>query len=402
MSKKKVAIVGAGYGGITAMRALMQRDDLEIMLFDCNPFHYLQTDVYDYIANKTTIADITVSLVSFTNYYCKKVLFLQRFIETIDFESKMIHTNQGEAIGYDYIILGVGSRTFFPKQIEGLSEYTHGVKSVSHAFEFKQKFEQEMYQKVQNEGTCSLEPDFNIVIGGGGLSGVEIAAAMSEYSQSFFANSGYVCGGVSVYVIEGSPHILNGLDDYLVQKSTEKLQSLGIKIITGKYITKVTKNHVYLSDGTKLRMSFMIWTGGVAASALAEKLNVEKNGRNQIVVNDYLQINGYKDAFAIGDVAQINGEDGKQLPPTAHLAELSAKKAVKNITSLIDNKPLDASHIKLQGVLVALGGKDCAAMLFRHLRFRGKVAYWLKDFVSSSYKAPLRFRCKQGLAGKCH
>jgi NADH dehydrogenase len=120
--KKKVIIIGGGYGGVRAAKALAKHKELEILLLDSKPYHYLQTDVYDFIANKTTITDISVSLV--TLFYDGSVNFLQRKVSKIIPSENKILTSIGEELSYDYLITANGSRTFFPSFIEGLIFYS--------------------------------------------------------------------------------------------------------------------------------------------------------------------------------------------------------------------------------------------------------------------------------------
>lgn len=397
--KKKVVIVGGGYGGLKALVEFENRNDVEIILIDRHPYHYLQTDVYDFIANKSNITDVAISLVTLTSYHCGKVQFVQSKVTDFDFSSQSVKLENGESISYDYLVIAVGSRTFFPSQIEGLKENSHGVKSLKWAFLFKQRFEQAMHKKVEEEGSCSIDPDFNIVIGGAGLSGVEIAAAMSEYSQSFFRHSGYSCGGINVYLVEGSPTIMHGMDSYLIKTTEKKLKNLGVKILTGVRIQKVNENSVELSDGKKIGMNFMVWTGGIKASPVLESVNVEKNSRNHLLVDDHFRVSGFSNVFAIGDCTEIKDKNGKIIPPTAQLAEISGTLTGKNICSLLDGKEPKhkVDEINFQGVLVAVGGKDCVAYLLNKFRFSGLPAFLVKKLVCLGYKEPLVAKCRVGM-----
>jgi NADH dehydrogenase len=396
--RKKVLIIGGGYGGIRAARALEKHPELEVTLIDSHPYHYLQTDVYDFIANKTTITDISVSLI--TLFYDSNVSFLQRKITRIAPAQNKIITACGEELSYDYLIIANGSRTFFPSFVEGLKEHAHGVKSIKRAFEFKLKFEEAIYKKVESEGSCSLNPDFNIVIGGGGLSGVEIAAAMAEYSQRFFAMSGYACGGISVYLIEASSDILNGLDGYLVEKSRKRLEKLGVNIITGNKILKVEEHCVHLSNNMTIPMNFMIWTGGIEVRKI-DGDGFEYNQRGQLKVDECLRVKGFDNVFAIGDCAEIVNLDGKVLAPTAMLAEFSADIAAHNIIASKDGKNLKEVDFELPGVLVALGGYFTAGIIYG-VKLSGFIGFLVKQMVSHMYKWPLTRQCKKALAKSCH
>ncbi len=397
--KKRVVIAGGGYGGLKALDALQHRKDLEIILIDKNPYHYLQTDVYDFIANKTNITDVAISLVTLSSYYCGKVQFVQSKVTGFDFKTNKVFLENDVTIEYDYVIVALGSRTFFPHQIEGLHDYAHGIKSLKWAFLFKQRFEQAMLKKVEEEGSCSIDPDFNIVVGGAGLSGVEIAAAISEYSQTFFKHSGYACGGINVYLVEGAPTILTGLDPYLIKTTEKKLKALGVKIYTNVRIQKVNQHSVELSDGRNIQMNFMVWTGGIKAAPVLESVDAPKNARNNLTVDDFFRIGEHKNAFAVGDCTEIKTKEGRMVPPTAQLAEISGTLVGKNISLMIDGKEPKhtAEEIDFKGVLVAVGGTDGVAFLMNRFRFSGYIAFLVKKMVCVGYREPLISKCKIGV-----
>jgi NADH:ubiquinone reductase (H+-translocating) len=392
-AKKKVIIVGGGYGGIRAARALAKQTTLEVTLIDAKPYHYMQTDVYDFIANKSTITDISVSLV--TLFFDTGVNFLQRKVTRIVSSVNKLITDTGEELFYDYLIVANGSRTYFPGFIEGLAEHAHGVKSVKRAFEFKIKFEQAICKKVESEGICGLNPDFNIVIGGGGLSGVEIAAAMSEYSERFFAMGGFACGGISIYLIEASPEILNGVDSVLVKKSRKRLESLGVNIITGDRILKVDAHSVYLGSSKVVPMNFMIWTGGIEVRRI-DGDGFVYNQRSQIKIDEYSRAIGFENIFAIGDCAEVINTKGKVLAPTAMVAEFGADVAAYNIIAMSSGKELKKIEFDLPGMLIALGGY-CTVGILYGVRIGGILGYIAKRAVSYIYKLPLITRCKKSL-----
>lgn len=396
--KKKVLIIGGGYGGIRAAHNLSKNSEFEITIIDSRPYHYLQTDVYDFIANKTTITDISVSLV--TLFYNSDINFLQRKIVKIVPNDNKIITSLGEELAYDYLVVANGSRTFFPSFIEGLSEHAHGVKSLKRAFEFKQKFEEAIYKKVESEGVCELNPDFNVVIGGGGLSGVEIAAATAEYSERFFALGGYACGGIAIHLIEASPTILPGIDEYLMRKSKKRLEDLGVNIITGDKILKVDEHAVHLASGKSIAMNFMIWTGGVEVRRI-DGDGFSYNQRGQLKIDEYSMVQGFDNVFAIGDCAEVVNTKGKTLAPTAMVAEFGADVAAHNIEALANKKELKKIEFDLPGMLVALGGFYTVGIVYG-VKLGGIMGYLAKKAVSHMYKWPLTQKCKKSLVQSCN
>ncbi|MFA6397027.1 MAG: FAD-dependent oxidoreductase, partial [Sulfurimonas sp.] len=170
MQTAHVVIIGGGYGGIRAIEHLSKNSNIRITLIDKNSYHYMQPEVYDFIANKVDMSHVMIDLPSLcksfglVNFLCDEVI-------GIDKQSAMVSTSTGN-IPYDYLIIATGSRTYFPDFIPGLREYTHGVKSIPAALNFKQQFERALLNRIETQTHgCDVEP-FNIVIGGAGLSGV--------------------------------------------------------------------------------------------------------------------------------------------------------------------------------------------------------------------------------------
>ncbi len=396
---KRIVIAGGGYGGVALVRKLANHSDIQVYLIDMNPFHFLQPEVYNFIANRYYLSQVIVDLFSFCRGVGKNVQFINDKVVGVDFEKNRVICESVE-IEYDYLVLAVGSRTFFPP-IEGLREYASGVKTLDKSLEFKQKFEREIYNRIKAEGTCPVDKykRFNIVVGGGGLAGVEIAAEMAAYSIDFYRRAGFICEGVTITLVEALPTILYGLDKFLVETAYRRLTNLGVKIVTGKKIVKVEKNSVILEDGSSEYMDFLIWTGGIVGSSLLEKLNIETNRKRQAIIDEYFRVKGLKNVFAVGDCAEIRDlETGNILPPTAQLAIISGNIVGENLIRIIEGEKPVRKNPKLKGIISALGGKYGAGVLNMgvKLKIKGYPAYLLKEAVFKQYKMPLKKIAKTG------
>lgn len=383
----KVVIVGGGYGGLRAVEKLVKQKDIEIVLIDKNPYHYLQTEAYGYIAGNFDICDITVDIKSWCEGFSKDIHFIQDECIGIDTTAKTIQTTM-QTMSYDELILATGALTNFPSFIKGLEEYSHGVKVLSRAYEFKTQFEEIIYQKVKN----SDHEEFNIVIGGAGLSGVEIAAEMAYISQKFITSIGIKKGNIHIYLIEAYNSILNGMDSYIVQNTMERLENLGVKVMTNSFIDSVSKNAVHLKTGQNIPFDFMIFTGGIRAIGVNDILDVKKNRLNQFIVDEYLHIEGFNDVYAIGDCAEIRNLKGEILPPTSQIAEQCASVVAKNILKKLDNQPLNKYDGKMDGMFVALGGEYAVGTMFDVIKMKGYLAYLMKKFITKSYHYGLKLR----------
>jgi NADH dehydrogenase len=299
-------------------------------------------------------------------------------------------------IPYDQLIIATGSRTYFPPFIQGLREYTHGVKSVPSALDFKQKFERSLLNRIeaQSQG-CEVKP-FNIVIGGAGLSGVEIAAEMAAYANHFYKNGNFGCRGVDVYLIDAYESILFGMDPFLIQSSHERLVQLGVHVWHNNRISEVRENQILLDNNKTLDFEFMIFTGGITASTLTQFLGFETNPKGHLIVDHYLNIPNHPNIYAIGDITNAVDEEGKFIPPTAQLAERGAEHAVRNIFRSLQGKEKQPFRFKNQGVMIALGGEYGAGLLPGGIKIKGYLAYLIKKAIFYFYSSPLRRRSAIG------
>ena len=391
MKTNKIIVIGAGYAGLRAIENLSKNKNNEIILFDKSPYHYMQTEVYDFIANENDFSNITVDLFTFCAGFNNNVTFYKQEITNVDFNNKKVITNI-QRYSYDYLIIAVGARTRFFDNIIGLKEYAHGIKALHRALYFKQKFEKSLLGKIEDEG--SYCKPINIVITGGGLSGVEIAAQMASFSKEFYKRNHFLCRKLNIMIIEAFSQILNGIDNTLVEQSVQRLQELDVEIRYDSKVIEVKKESVHLSNGEILPMDFMINTAGIEPNALVATLKLEKNERGYIKINDYLQSPISPSVFAIGDCTNISYKDSP-VPQTADVAEQMAEHCAKNISNLIKNKPLVKHTIKSRGVLIALGRKYAVAKVFG-FNITGYPAYIMKKIIEKMYAKSLDIRSAKG------
>jgi NADH:ubiquinone reductase (H+-translocating) len=392
---ERVVIVGGGYAGIYALRELVKNKNIKITLIDKHTYHNLQPEVYDLIANKSNFADVTIDLTTLCMGFNHPHLEYKNLkVREIDQNAKKIFTEEQEIVEFDYLIMAAGTRTYFPTQIPGLNS-ADDIKKLHRAITFKQHFEQQLFEKIKNEAKqCA---DTHIVVVGAGLSGVEIAAEMAYYSNKFFKRGNFSCDNLKISLISSPATILPGLSKKLINISQERLKSLGINIITNTKLEKCEDGFAYLSNGTKIHHSFLVFTGGIEASTITSELeDVAKNSKGQIIVNEFMQTDKYENIFAIGDIAEIKNKEGEIMPPNVTIARISGTDAGKNVLRMIAGKGLIASNPKLDGILIALGGNYAAGDIMGLLTVKGRLAHEIKKYVFSSYRKPLIKLIKKG------
>ncbi len=389
-----VVILGGGYSGIYALKELVSEKNIKITLIDKHTYHNLQPEVYDFIANKANIADVTIDLSSLCSGFEHPFLEYRNLrVTDIDYEQKKIFTQEKETISFDYLVIATGTRTFFPKSIEGLSN-TDDIKKLHRALYFKQNFEKQLFTKVEDEAKkCDKT---HIAVVGAGLSGVEIASEMAYYAKKFFKRGSFPCDNFKISLISSKNTILPGFDTKIISMSSKRLKDLDINIITDTKMQSCDKEYLYLTNGTTLRYSFIIFAGGIEAANLILRSNLSKNKKGQILVDETLKVNGFEKIFAVGDIAQIKDKKGDIMPANVTIARASGQTAAKNIIRLINNETPKACNPKLEGTLIALGGKYAVCDLYGILKVRGFIGYLIKQYVFFRYKFPLLKFVKKG------
>ncbi|OIP53884.1 MAG: pyridine nucleotide-disulfide oxidoreductase [Helicobacteraceae bacterium CG2_30_36_10] len=393
----KVLVIGGGYGGLRAIESLQDQNDIEIILVDQNPYHYLQTEAYGYIAGQLDVHDIAIDLQSWCEGF-KRVKFIQTKITSVDFKAKVVYS-QDEEITFDYAILAVGARTNFFSFIEGLRENSYGVKFLNRAFNFRKEFENLLYNKL-NTKLSEKGQKFNIAIGGAGLSGVEVAAEMAYVLNNYEKTIGVRAKDINIYLIDASATILPGTSSFIIKNTKKRLEKLGVKILINAFISKVDSKKISFKEGEDLEYCFMIFTGGIKAPPLNEAIDCEKNRINQLVVDKTLNVSGYKNVFAIGDCVEMRDEHSKILPPTAQSAERSAEYVAKAIKTRIEKKEPEPFKANIMGMFVALGGKYAVGEVFKFIKVQGYTAYLLKKAITYGYYKGLKPRINTGFKNR--
>jgi len=396
---KKVLVIGGGYGGLRAIESLYKYDDIAITLIDKNPFHYLQTEAYGYIAGRFDVHEVAIDLKNWCEGFKERVTFVHSEVTSVDFEEKMVSLMDEEKLQYDYLIIATGAKTHFFSFIEGLRENSFGVKSLERAHNFRVAFEDLIYKKLRHEEAYK-DGELNIAVGGAGLSGVEVAAEMAYVLETYSKTIGDTAKEIHIYLIDASETILPGMGKYSIEKTHKRLESLGVKILTGAFINSVDESHIFFKNGEKLHYNFMIFTGGIKASELNYDMQTQKNDINQLIASEELNVQGHKEVFAIGDCVEIKDNEGNVLPPTAQIAEKSAEYVAKTIRKRIDGVRSEAFDADVQGIFIALGGKYAVGEVFKFIKVKGYVAYLLKKAITHAYYLGLRLRINTGFKNR--
>lgn len=389
---KRIVILGAGFGGLRAAIVLgkksreLRKKGYQITLIDRNSYHTYTPLLYEISTTSKETANY-LDLKSVTTYPIEKSLkglsveFIESEIKNINVAKSTIELEKN-SIPYDYLILALGSETNF-FNIPGLQEKALELKSFYDAV----KIRDAVWEMV--EGTAQNEM-VDIVIGGAGSTGVELAGEIQEW-LSQLKKEGYRCR-TSVTLIDGAPNILSSFDPQIIKIASGRLKKLGTSILTEEKIEKVEDNKAYLASGRIVSFDLLIWTGGVKANSVVEKLPIKYEEQGRIGVRGELlcaleksdlEVEGK--VYGIGDIVCVHNSDGKPVPMVARAAIIQGTIAAKNIVIEIKGKK---SYLKYNPkeypYIVPIGGKYAIAKV-GPIIIAGFFGWILKGLVELNY-----------------
>lgn len=379
--KKRVVIVGGGLGGLRLAEDLYG-SGMQVVLIDKNNFHQFPPLIYQ-IAS----AGIDPSSISFPfrQIFRKRKDFYFRMAEArmVDTEKKILQTSIGK-IDYDYLVLAAGATTNFfgNKNIE---EWAIPMKTVPEAMGLRNA----LLSNFERALTCATEEErqelLNVVIVGGGATGVEIAGALAEMRRYVipYDYPDMDSSLMHIYLIEAGDRLLAGLSQESSQKAYEFLKSMGVDIQFGKMVTDYRDHKVIMKDGTEIPTRTFLWVSGIRANAMPG-IDESHLGRGfRFKVDEYNHIPGVEDVFVIGDqclqtsdAAYPNGH-----PQVAQVAIQQAKNLAKNLKRIVrgaDSSELTAFRYKNLGSMATIG-RNKAVVEIGKFRSQGFFAWvlWL-------------------------
>jgi len=380
MSLHHVVILGGSYGGIATMRRLSKYHNIKVTLIDQHPYHFFQTEGYELISNTTGFDKTIVSLPALCANY-ENVTFYHRTVRSIDTAKQMILLND-DSLQYDTLVIALGSVTKRFECDKNVYNYSSGAKSLRGAVKLNQFFQDELYKRLESDQKA--KENFNIIIGGAGLSGIEIAAGMKDYFNRYYRNNALTCATIHIHLIASRQTVLHGMHDAIIKNASKRLETLCVKVHTQCRISFIHEHEVVLSNDTKIPFDFMILAGGTTTVPCLENLALEKNDKGQFIVDEYLHVKEKENIYIIGDSAALCDKKGNPLLPTAQTAIKSGELSDINIIHTLENKNLKKSNLKIQGIAIALGGKY-ASIDTGFFCIYGYPAYLIKKYIHCLY-----------------
>lgn len=368
---ERIVILGAGVAGLRVAQRLGRRlkpSEASIVLIDENDYHQFLYRIHEVCNHEYEDKEIIVPL---SRILSKRVDFRQASVQNIDAEGKTVTTDKGD-IPYDICVIALGSHvTYFG--IEGLEENSMTLTSFEAAKSIRARIH-ELFEKASETGK---PPE--ILIGGGGFTGVELAGELSDYLPILYERHNLGSSSPCVSIVEAMPTILTGWNEKQVLFAQNVLRTRGVEICLDDPVSRVTKNKVEMKSGKILEPDLFIWTGGVRGDP-ACGLGFQLKGR-RISIDEYCIAEGCENIFVAGDSAcAVDAGSGRPMPPTAHVAMIQGDLVGENIIATLKGSPMKKYVYNRAGEIVTLGKTNAMGDLFGFM-FSGPFAKFMKKVV---------------------
>ena len=359
--KKRIVIVGGGLGGLELAFKLVD-DDYQVVLVDKNNYHQFPPLIYQVASGGLEPSSISFP---FRRLFQGKKDFFFRMakVESVNTDKKKIKTTVGE-IDYDYLVLAFGAKTNFfgNKDIEAT---TLPMKSVSEAMRLRNTILRNLELALTEEDPARKQALMNIVVVGGGASGVEIAGAVAEMKKNIIARDypDLDSSQMHIYLVNAVDRLLSAMDPVSSKRAERDLKELHVHIRQPQFATEYKDGILKTSAGLEIPTQTVIWVSGICANTV-EGFPAESIGHaGRFLTDRFCRVKGVKDVYAIGDVSLVEGDEEYPLghPQLAQVAMQQAKTVAKNFKAMSKGKELKPFKYKNLGVMATIGRNHAVA-----------------------------------------
>ncbi|HBK83860.1 MAG TPA: FAD-dependent oxidoreductase, partial [Flavobacterium sp.] len=370
--KKKIIVIGGGFAGLQFLQNL-KKDVFDILLIDKLNHHQFQPLFYQVATSQIEPSSISFP---FRKIFQKRNDIRIRLtkVESIDSEQKKVVTPIG-SFDYDYLVIATGCKTnYFGNK--NIKKYSYSLKSTYQAITIRNSI-LENFEKLLNESEKDKDALFNIVVVGGGPTGVELAGAFAEIKRDILPKDFFRIdfSKMNIILLEGSPNTLNNMGEMARQTSSKYLADLGVIIKTQVFVTDYDGINLTMNNGEIIKSKHVIWAAGVTGNILKGLPPESITPTNRYVVNRKNQIEGTDGIFAIGDIAYMETPKyPKGHPQVANVAINQGKLLANNLLAIIENKKAKDYEYTDLGSMATIG-RNKAVVELPFIKFKGYLAW---------------------------
>jgi len=377
--KKRVVIVGCGFGGLTLARKL-KNSGYQVVVIDKHNYHQFPPLFYQVASAGLDASSILFPLRKiFQNY--KDYHIRKAEVKAIDSVNKKLITTGG-TIRYDYVVLAHGAtNSFFGS--EEMQKHSKAMKTIAEVIDLRNNLLMNFENALTVNSDIERDKYLKIVIIGGGPSGVEIAGALAEMNKHIIPKDypELRSNRPKIFLIEAADRLLNIMSQRSSLKAREFLEKSGVNVLTKTKVTGCDDENVYFDNGNSIKTNMIIWTAGIKGN-LIDGIGSEaytKTGR--IIVDRYNRVNGLQDIFALGDICFMTEEKyPKGHPQVAQVAIQQANLLARNLKSRLKDKPEKEFHYRDLGTMATIG-RHLAVVELPFIHSHGILGWYVWMFI---------------------
>ena len=367
----KVVIVGAGFAGLNAAKAL-KGAPVEITIIDRRNFHLFQPLLYQVAAAALNPSDIAYPIRSIFRRQPNVTAILLAEVTAIDLDRRVVRLDDDAEVAYEYLIIGAGAtHSYFGK--DEWARVAPGLKTIEDALHIRGRI-LAAFEAAERDPE-SADRLLTFVVVGGGPTGVELAGALIEIAVHSMEREFHAIdpGSARVILVEGADRVLPVYPEPLSESARRQLESLGVEVRTGAVVDVVDDFGVTLAGGERIEAANVLWAAGVKASSLGAGLGAERDRSGRVVVESDLSLPGHQEVFVVGDLAVVQG-----VPGVAPAAMQMGRHAGRGIKADLAGEARTGFRYRNKGSLATIGRARGVAH-FPWLDFSGFPAWfaWL-------------------------
>jgi len=394
VSRPHVVIVGAGFGGLAAAKAL-RRASVDVTLIDRRNHHLFQPLLYQVAPAALSPADVAAPIRSILSRQVNARVLLDT-VTGIDPAAREVRLEHGRSEPYDRLILATGARhSYFGR--DEWAQHAPGIKSIEDATAVRRNVLLALERAETESDAERRQALLSFVVIGGGPTGLEMAGAIAELARRSvsrdFRSITPHCS--RVILIEGGPRLLPSFPEALSAKAKRALERLGVEVRLNARVTGIGPGEVAIGE-EKIPSFTAVWAAGVTASPAAEWLGAEQDRAGRLVVDPFLRVPGQQDIFAIGDTVACAGPDGRPLPGVAPVAKQQGQYVAAAIAAGLQGRRVRAFRYRDYGNLATIG-RHHAVIDFGRVQLAGTAAWLIWCAAHIWFLVDFRSRLAVGL-----
>ncbi|NUN07605.1 MAG: NAD(P)/FAD-dependent oxidoreductase [Ignavibacteriaceae bacterium] len=388
--KKKVIIVGAGFGGLTAAKQF-DASTFEVTVVDKTNHHLFQPLLYQVATSVLSPGDIAIPIRSILSGY-KNVNVIMREVTGVDISNRRVLLSDRE-LDYDYLILAPGSRHSYLGN-DHWEKKAPGLKILADALRIRERILQCLENAEASLDQVEKLKNLTFVIVGGGPTGVEMAGAIAEMAKKDLIRDfrNIQPSETKVILLEGQSRVLSAFSERLSSEALKELEKMGVDVRLKTNVEDISEAGVKTSTGM-IETSTIVWAAGNKVAEVIDKIDCEKDRAGRVKVNQDLSIEGYKEVFIIGDAAFFKDRRYGVLPGIAPVAMQQGKFAAKQIANDIEKIPREEFRYFDKGSMATIGRAKAVANIWG-MEFSGFFAWILWSFVHVMFLIGFRNRIR--------